>query len=164
MIMNNFDIYDSAVYFLLIFIDGEWRFKIGKGENFFNRMKTLNSQFKVGVNYFFDENYEIPKIIPIAVFFTDSIKLTKEIETGIKYMFYKDLSGISDYQGHISREIYNINYKIYDQIMIFVNKYNKNCNIFSSNRFNFEKDNTIYYYDEEQDIGFYLDNMTIDII
>ena len=155
MIMNNYNVCESAVYFLLVFIDGQWRFKIGKAENFINRMKTLNNQFNIGVNRFLYSNYKIPKILPIAVFFTDSIKLTKEIEKTIKYMFYKDLSRVYDNQLHQSREIYDINSEIYDKIMEFTRKYSNQCKIFCSDKFECY-DNDIIYFDNDTETAFNL--------
>jgi len=155
MIMNNYNVCESAVYFLLVFIDGQWRFKIGKAENFFNRMKTLNNQFNIGVNRFVYSNYEIPKILPIAVFFTDSIKITKDIEKTIKNLYYKDLCGVYDNQMHKSREIYDIKSEIYDKIMELTIKYSKECKIFCSDKIEC-RDNDIIYFDDETDNSFTL--------
>lgn len=140
-----------ATYLVAMNMGGEWVLKVGHTFNFYKRVKQLNNDYEIQGDVFFNYSYEIPRIIPLVVFFTSDIGDMTYIENKTKYFMHdsKNLTRQTHRFGGKMTEVSNLSGKVYDE---FVNNC-KNCegDMWESTVYEIDDANTFSYnYEDDQ--------------
>ena len=150
------DTHIGGAYLVAMYMGREWTLKVGQTKNFYNRIKQLNNQYEIRGDVLYNYSYDIPRIIPLIVYFTNDIYEMDIIEKVTKNFMnnYNLLTNQTHRFGGKMTEVGKISSEIYD---LFVNFSNKCSNgvLWESTRYELDDDNTFSYNLNDEQIILY---------
>jgi hypothetical protein len=147
------DTHVGGAYLVAMYMGGEWVLKVGQTKNFYNRIKQLNNQYEIQGDVLYNYSYDIPRIIPLVVYFTNDIYEMDIIEKVVK-KFMNDYNLLtSQYHrfGGTMTEVSNISSDVYDVFVNFCNKC-ENGVMWESTSYELDDDNTLSYNVNDEQI------------
>jgi hypothetical protein len=139
----------ACVYLLAIYYNNEWLFKYGWCSDFEERVKSLNTSFKLNCQEPYNRKYDIANIIPLIILWTDSIHTTKEFER-LKFPKYIKDNNFQLVVNHPNKEnsklneFTKVNYNIYDKFLEYAEEYDE-YNTWSSDIYFLDDYNKLSY-------------------
>ena len=124
------------VYFVAIFIDGEWYMKIGYTTNFRDRIKSLNEEYKIHMDNFYDDKNKIPKIIPLLLCYSEQEGIGRTIERKIKKVITPSI--------YKKKEVFDFSADNYDTIFDIMNSFDS-VDIWESKLYMVSDDDSFWY-------------------
>ena len=149
-----------CVYLIALFINDKWVLKIGRTQNLSARFVSLNNpKWSLYLDKYFNPSYLVPKILPLALFFTNDILTWSNMETSIKKIMLENnlLMKDTDKFGSKSEEITaDINSELYDLVLAEFRSKDNVGYTWESEMYVVNDDNIIGYKFDENEEPFWL--------
>lgn len=150
------DTHIGGAYLVAMYMGGEWVLKVGQTKNFYNRIKQLNNQYEIRGDVLYNYSYDIPRIIPLVVYFTNDIYEMDVIERVTKSFMnnYNLLTNQTHRFGGKMTEVSKMSSDVYDLFVNFCNKCT-NGSMWESECYELDDNNTFSYNVNDEQIILY---------